>query len=77
MKTAYIVYETDQNLMNKQVVGVFTAKSKALKEVFTQIENVEGEISTWQVDFIENNMQSEGLETNYIIQEQETNIIFN
>ena len=77
MKTAYIVYEADQNLMNKQVIGVFTAKSKAIKEVLLQIENIEGEISTWQVEFIENNLQSQGLDTNYIISEQETNIIFN
>ncbi|WP_395076311.1 hypothetical protein [Flavobacterium sp.] len=77
MKTTFLIYETDEKLSNKKLIGAYTAKSKAVKEVICQIEEAEGEISTWLVNFIENNLQSQGLDVNYIIEEQETNIIFN
>ncbi len=76
MKNVFLVYETDQHGANANLIGCFTAINKAYKEVIRQVKDKEGEISEWLIEFLYKNNQTQSLETNYIIQEQETNKIF-
>lgn len=76
MKTVFLIFETDQHGANATLIGCYTALSKALKEVIRQVEDKEGEMSDWLLEFLYKEKQTQSLEINYIIQEQETNIIF-
>jgi hypothetical protein len=77
MKSIFLIFETDHQHRNPILIGCYTAKSKALKEVINQVENKEGEISENTLEYLHNNLQTPLLnEVNYIIQERDTNEIF-
>lgn len=75
MKQVFLIYEADQHGKNRNLIGCFTARSRAIKEVINQIISKEGEISESTLEFLDKNLQTQGLEAKYFINEQETNVI--
>ena len=76
MKHVYLVFECDNRLQNKLLIGAYTSKNKAIKDVTNIIINVEGEISEHNLHHLNEHLQTQNLDVNYLIQEQETNVTF-
>ena len=76
MKHVYLVFECDNRLQNKLLIGEKKKKNKAIKDVTNIIINVEGEISEHNLHHLNEHLQTQNLDVNYLIQEQETNVTF-
>ena len=77
MKPIFLILEREMHTDNDQIIGVFTVKTKAINAVIDCIENINGEISVAEIDFINENLHSKGFDKNYTIVEQDVNEIFN